>query len=98
MRASFLPGDLHLTQAEDGSYVVSLQGAEILKTRSRKAAVDRFNELRREMEVRYPARDLTPEEKAEIFRAAVIEGMLGHNSSSTRKKSTSARGTRTFGG
>jgi hypothetical protein len=98
VKASFIPGDLHLTETDDGYHVVVMHGGEILRTRSQKAAAAKFNELRREMETRYPAIAMTPEEKAEIFRKATLDGMLGHNSLGGRKKKTTAGGTRTFGG
>lgn len=39
----------------------------------------KVNELRREMETRFPARVLTPEEKAELWQQAKLDGMLGYN-------------------
>lgn len=98
MKLSFLPGDLHLTQTETGHYVLALQGKEILNTKSRREALDRFNSLRNEMESRFPKRELTLEEKAEVMRNAIADSLLGHNSLGGRKKKTTAGGTRTFGG
>jgi hypothetical protein len=98
LRASFIPGDLHLTEAEDGFHVVAMQGSEIFRTRSQKAAAAMFNKLRREMETRYPAAEMTPDEKADMFRKATLDAMVGHNSLGGRKKKTTASRTRTFGG
>lgn len=98
MKASFIPGDLHLTETQDGFHVVAMQGNEILRTRSQRAAAAKFNELRREMQAKYPAPELTPEQKAEIWRKATLDAMIGHNSLGGRKKKTTAGGTRTFGG
>ena len=95
---AFLPGNLHLDQPEEGSYSVTIEGQEVLRTRSQRAAVQRFNELRLEMEKRYPARELTAEEKAEIRQLAIGDSLVGHNSLGGRKKKTTAGGTRTFGG
>lgn len=97
MKMSFIPGDLHLSKDEHGDYVLMLAGQQVLRTRSEKNATARFKELRTEMETRYPARELTPEERASMFRAAVAESIVGSSSVRKRKKST-ARGTRTFGG
>ena len=96
--ASFIPGDLHLTESRDGFHIVILAGTEILRTRSAKAAAAKFNDMRREMEAQYPTADLTPEEKAALFRKATIDSVVGHNSLGGRKKKTTAGGTRTFGG
>lgn len=75
-----------------------MQGTEVFRTRSQKAAAAKFNALRREMESKYPVAEMTPEEKADIFRKATVDAMVGHNSLGGRKKKTTAGGTRTFGG
>lgn len=96
MKMSFIPGDLHLALI-DGEYLLTMGGSEVLRTRSEKSAVARFKLLRTEMETKYPARELTSEERAETLRAAIGELIVGQGSVHKRKKST-ARGTRTFGG
>ena len=98
MKMSFIPGDLHLSKDQRGEYVVTLAGDEVLCTRSEKAAVSRFKHLRTEMESKFPARELTAEEKAEILRLAVADSLVAHNSLGGRQKKTTAGGTRTFGG
>jgi hypothetical protein len=98
VKASFIPGDLHLNETPDGFHTVTMQGAEILRTRSASAAKTKFTTLRREMETKYPARELTAEEKAEMWRKATADALVGHNSLGGRKKKTNAGGTRTFGG
>ncbi|MGA8027036.1 MAG: hypothetical protein WB992_07810 [Bryobacteraceae bacterium] len=98
MKASFIPGDLHLTETDDGFHVVVVRGSEILHTRSQRAATAKFNQLRREMEASYPITELTQEEKAEMSKKAALDAMVGHNSFGGRKKKTTAGGTRTFGG
>lgn len=98
MRMSFLPGDLHLRKDTTGEYVLIMAGTEILRGRSEKQAVSRFKELRKEMETKYPARELTKEERLEMLKLAVGDALVGHNSLGGRKKKTSAGGTRTFGG
>lgn len=98
MKASFIPGDLHLTETADGFHIVTIQGTEILRTRSQKSATAKFNAVRREMEDRYPVAEMTPEEKAEMRQKALLDSMIGHNSLGGRKKKSTAGGTRTFGG
>ncbi len=98
VKASFIPGDLHLSETQDGFHVVVMQGQEIFRGRSPKAAATKFNSLRRDMESRYPVAEMTPEEKVEAFRRASLDAMVGHNSIGGRKKKTTAGGTRTFGG
>lgn len=77
--------------------MLTLGSSEIMRTRSEKKAIARFKELRSEMEAKYPARELTPEERAAMLQAAIAEAIVGSGAVRKRKKST-ARGTRTFGG
>ena len=98
MNLSFLPADLHLRKSDSGFYVVTMSGQEILSTKSQRAAVAKFNGLRAEMEKRFPARELTAQEKAELLAREIKDSLVGHNSLGGRKKKTTAGGTRTFGG
>lgn len=93
-----MPGDLHLTKSSDGTYHVTIEGQDVLTTKAEKAALRKFNELRQEMETRFPARELTPEERRELLERAIGDSLVGHNSLGGRKKKTTAGGTRTFGG
>ncbi len=98
MKASFIPGELYLTETADGFYLVTIAGVEVLRSRSERAASTKFTMLRREMESKYPTPELTSEQKAEMRRKALADAMVGHNSLGGRKKRTTAGGTRTFGG
>jgi hypothetical protein len=98
MKLSFLPGELYLDSAEDGHFRVTLQGREILRTISQKAAMLKFNQVRKELEKRFPERQPTDEEKAQAFRRIIGDALVNHNSLGGRKKKTTAGSTRTFGG
>ncbi len=98
MNLSFLPGELHLKQDEKRQFVVTVQGEEILRTRSQRSAVLEFNRIRKEMEGRFPPHPLSPEEMAENRRRAIGDWLVQHNSLGGRKKKTTAGSTRTFGG
>lgn len=98
MNLSFLPADLHLENNEDGTFILTMAGEQILATKSKRAALAKFNALRRELEERFPAREATAEEKAELLKREIGESLVGHNSLGGRKKKTTAGGTRTFGG
>ncbi len=98
MNLSFLPGDLHLYRSDDGRFLVKMAGEEIMSTKSERSALAKFNSLRKELEERFPAREPTAEEKAELLQREVKDSLLGHNSLGGRKKKTTAGGTRTFGG
>lgn len=98
MNLSFLPGDLHLSKADNGLFVVKMAGREILSTKSRRSALAKFNALRLELEEKFPTREPTVEEKAQLLHREINDSLLGHNSLGGRKKKTTAGGTRTFGG
>lgn len=98
MNLSFLPADLHLYKDESGSFVVRMADKEILSTKSQRSAVSKFNSLRAELEQKFPMSEPTLAEKADLLRREVGNSMVGHNSLGGRKKKTTARGTRTFGG
>jgi hypothetical protein len=98
VKLSFLPGKLFLDSAEDGCVRVTLDGQELLRTRSKRAALAKFNALRQEMERRFPPQELSDDQKAEIFREMMRDALVQHNSLGGRKKKTTAGGTRTFGG
>lgn len=98
MNLSFLPGDLYLYKSQDGLFVVKMAGQEILSTKSQRSALAKFNSLRAELEEKFPAREPTAQEKAELLQKEVNDSLLGHNSLGGRKKKTTAGGTRTFGG
>lgn len=98
MKLSFLPGDLHLTKGQDGSYVITMQGVEILRTPTEKKAMSKFNALRRELETQFPARELSPEEKRAALEKYIMEYKLVQVRASTKPpKKEKVKGTRTFG-
>ena len=99
MKLAFIPGELFLNRIEDGSYLLILKGHEIFRTRSRRSAITKFNEMRAEMERAFPAQELTAQGKAEILIQTIGDALVGHNSLGGRKKKkTTAGSTRTFGG
>ena len=90
MNLSFLPGDLHLSQNAEGSFVLKLAGQEILNTNSERSALAKFNSLRAELEQKFPMREPTPEEKAELLQREVKESLLQHNFGSREKETIAA--------
>jgi hypothetical protein len=99
MNLSFLPGDLHLSKNAEGLFVVTVAGQAILRTKSQRSALSKFNALRAELERKFPTRLPTPEEKSELLQREINESLFGANSGARKKKKkTTAGGTRTFGG
>ena len=94
---SFLPGQLELKTAEGGEYVVRLQNADVLRTQSARAALAKYNEIRTQMEALFPARNPTPEERAELWRRHTADSLVGHNSFKEQPKKRRRGSTRTFG-
>jgi len=98
MKLFFLPGDLHLSKNASGFFVLTMCGRELVSTKSQRTALARFNAIRTELELKFPMREPTPEEKAELLQREINNSLLGHNSLGGRKKKSTAGGTRTFGG
>lgn len=98
MRLWFAPGELGLIKGDDGFYSVTIQHNEVSRSKSQKHALAKYMALRREMERRFPARELSQQEKAEMLSRTIGEALTGHNSLGGRKKRTTASSTRTFGG
>jgi hypothetical protein len=94
---SFIPAKLVLSSTSDGEFEMTLMGQEILRTKSQKTAVARFKALRRELEIRFPARQPTPEEQAELLRLWIADNLLDHNSFKEPEKKKRPGSTRTFG-
>src|SRR5437667_12712280 len=98
MKLSFLSSDLQLDQERDGTYLVTMRGQEVLRTKFEKKALVKFNALRRELESQFPARELTPEEKGAALSRSVMDHKLVEVRASTKPpKKDKVRGTRTFG-
>jgi len=97
MKLSFIPGDLHLVSSGH-EFILRIGDEKVLSTSSRKVALAKFHDLRREMELRFPARELSPEEKAALLRQEISNSLLGHNSLGGRARKSTAGSTRTFGG
>ena len=57
----------------------------------------RYDALRKEMELRYPAAELTMEEKQAAARAARLDSLVEHNSFRPEQKKKAPGSTRTFG-
>ena len=93
---SFIPGDLYLTEETSGFFTVTFQGAIVLKSKTKKMAIAKYDAIRNELQVQFPARDVTPEEKKELLRKASLDSMVPHNSLRSELKKKPGR-TRTFG-
>jgi hypothetical protein len=70
----------------------------VLRSRSQRVAVAKFNSLRAEMEKQFPAAEMSEADRAEAFQRMMSDYLVQHNSLGGRKKKTTAGGTRTFGG
>jgi hypothetical protein len=97
MKLSFVPADLHLDTDADGQFQVTLQGTEIFRTSSSTKAVKKFNEVKKELDSKFPTHDLSDEEKKELLQRSISDSLVKHNSLKTGTKKSAAKGTRTFG-
>jgi hypothetical protein len=92
VKLSFLPGELQLSE-EHGVLVIQVQGQEILQTRSKRTALSKFNELRRSMELQFPTKEVTSEEKAELLKGILNEALLADVGRRPPRKHSSAGST-----
>jgi hypothetical protein len=97
MNLSFIPADLHLTKTQDGFYVVKLQGEEVLRSRSDKKALAKYNRLRRDLEEKFPAQEMSTERKQELLSKYIGDSLIDHNSFRPQEKKKKSGSTRTFG-
>jgi hypothetical protein len=96
MKLSFIPGNLFLAEDDSGSYCVSFRNDIVLVTKSKKKAIEKYNEIRKELEAAYPSPELTQVQKEELRRQASLDSMLSHNSLRAEIKKKAAK-SRTFG-
>lgn len=73
MNLSFPPADLHLTQTDDDTYVLRLGTRVFLSTKSKRAAIGKYNALRLEFEKAHPPHEPTAREKAELLAEHIAE-------------------------
>lgn len=97
VKLSFVPADLHLSTEQDGQFKVTLQGTEIFRSSSSTKALRKFNEVKKELEEKFPTHDLSVEEKKELLQRSISDSLVKHNSLKPEKKKSAARSTRTFG-
>ena len=97
MKLSFVPADLHLSTEQDGQFKVTLQGTEIFRSSFSTKALRKFNEVKKELEEKFPTHDLSVEEKKELLQRSISDSLVKHNSLKPEKKKSAARSTRTFG-
>lgn len=99
MNLSFFPGDLHLRKDEDGVYSITLNGEQVFTSKIEKKALTEYNKIRKEMETKYPARELTSEEKRKLLQQYVEEGKAGQDQLGRPKavRKVKRGSTRTFG-
>jgi hypothetical protein len=98
MKLSFLPGNLHLNKERDGTYLVTMQGEELLRTPVEKKAVTKFNQLRKDLEKQFPTREMTTEDKRAALERYLLDYKAAEVRASTKPpKKDKVRGTRTFG-
>jgi hypothetical protein len=97
MNLSFLPGELNLKKTKEGSYLITIQGKGILNTTSEKKALAEFNRIRKEMESRFPAHDLSREEKTQLLMKYIGESQGIPKESKKQGRKYTPGSTNTFG-
>jgi len=75
---------MHLFRDGD-RYVITVEGREVYTSTNEKNAVRSFNKLRVDLEKRFPAHELTREQKQEALQRLAGDSMLREVRNSTRK-------------
>ncbi len=75
---------MHLTE-DSGRYVITVDGSEVYASDNEKNAIRAFQKIRKELELQYPARELTREQKQEALKRLAGDSMLREVRNSTRK-------------
>jgi hypothetical protein len=98
MNLSFVPGELYLTKTREGEYIITVQGEELFRGRVEKKALVEYNKIRAEMEAKFPAHELTLEQKRKALENLIGEYKFTQvrNSMKIPKKDKLPK-TRTFG-
>jgi hypothetical protein len=97
VKMSFIPGQLELNSNGD-SFFITIQGKEVFSTRSRRAALARFNEIRKDMEEQFPASGATPDDMKAMLERMLSDVAVDETLRRPPKKRSTARSSRTFGG
>lgn len=97
MKLSFIPGGLLLIKSGD-EFIVSVEDTEVFRSKLEKKALKKFNDIRKDMEEKYPATELTKEQKQEALQRLVNDRIYTQVRNSMKKpiKDKIAK-TRTFG-
>jgi hypothetical protein len=66
-------------------YVITIENEVVFRTHLEKSALKRFQAIRRDMEEKYPATELTKEQKMEALKRLVGDHVLRSVRNSTRK-------------
>jgi hypothetical protein len=97
MKMSFLPGKLEL-KSKDGMFALSVEGCEVLRTRSQRTAIENLNALRSEMEPRFPPKGPSAEDAKVLLERLMTDVRVDEALRRPPKKRSTARSSRTFGG
>jgi regulatory protein YycH of two-component signal transduction system YycFG len=97
MKLSFLPGELILEKKNDGQYLVTVQGQEVLSTHSEKKAIAEYNKIRKDMEAQFPAHELSREEKTQLLLKYIAQIPRVSPIAKEKKKKYVPGSTNTFG-
>jgi hypothetical protein len=94
---SFLPGGLELFE-EAGEFVVTVKDEVVVRTRSQKAARQKFDTIRRSMEKEFPHRLPSDADVKAILASVLNDVAIAETLKRAPRKKSTARSSRTFGG
>jgi hypothetical protein len=96
MKMTFFPGKLELV-SKNGAFAISVEGREVFRARSQAVAVEKFNEIRIEMEKQFPPTGPTAGDSKVLLERLLTDIRVDDTLRRERKKPSTARSSRTFG-
>ena len=80
MRLYFKQADLLLSKTEQGDYALEQCGEVLARFKNERQALAAYNQIRRDLEQKFPPTELTHAERRALFAKYVADTLVGHNS------------------
>jgi len=86
-----------LARQQNGAYVIKIQGKEVFTTRDEKKAIAKFNALRKEMDSKFPPREIAPEQRKGILQRMIMHQVMAEVKRDMASPVKKKNKTKTFG-
>jgi hypothetical protein len=97
MEISFLPGELCLKKASDGTFTITIASEQVFSGKNEKKALTEYNRIRKDMEEKFPPIPLTPQQRTEMLMRYLGSNFHANTFKPSNKDKKPRGSTRTFG-